>query len=262
MTTVDTQCNKVLYQEVFTALSRSLRGLAQPFYVPGSRLLFQPEIFVTVLAHTPFFTSEGQQVVAQGWKLNDKNVEPFLKLLKKRLDEITESVARVTAKVNEERDEELRTSGSSRSSRNYGRNTLNTPDNFNIDSLFISNRGDQTASDGLVDEEDTWMASASSLTIPPDIAMVNMYRCGLLALQLLPPQSNAGLVMISDGMLTLPSASILEYMLTQSRNHNISCSFLQVCQDHHILSINLKHVPITGRISSSSSLLLWVSSLH
>jgi hypothetical protein len=228
MTTVDTQCNKVLYQEVFIALSRSLRGLAQPFYVPGSRLLFQPEIFVTVLAHTPFFTSEGQQVVAQGWKLNDKNVDAFLEFLKRRLDEITESVARVTSKVNEEREEEQKQTGPGRSSRNIAAPSKNsmTPDNFYIESLF--DRGDQASGGTLIEDEDGSLSSASSLTIPPDIAMVNMYRCGLLALQLLPPQSNAGLVMISDGMLTLPSASILESMLTQSRNHNISCSFLQV----------------------------------
>jgi len=210
MTTVDTQCNRVLYDEVFTALSRSLRGLAQPFFVPGSRLLFTPEMFVTVLAHTPFFTSEGQQVVAQGWKLTAENVTDFISLLKIRFNEITDSVAKVTARANEELDDKL--SGGKR---------ISTPDNFYLDNLFYD--GFEGGGDDM----------ASSLSIPPDIAMVNMYRCGLLALQLLPPQSNAGIVMISDGMLTLSSASILESMLTQSRNHNISCSFLQVGSPPH-----------------------------
>lgn len=218
LATVDTQCNSVLYQEVFTALSRSLKGLAQPFFVPGSRLLFQPEIFVTVLAHTPFFTTEGQQVVAQGWKLTTDNVDNFIGLLKERFQEITESVSKVTARANDEREQDK--------ASNF-RNSL-TPDCFYLDNLFH-----ELPSHAEVLGEDGFPVTSSCLSIPPDIAMVNMYRCGLLALQLLPPQSSAGIVMISDGMLTLPSASILESMLTQSRNQNISCSFLQVGSPPH-----------------------------
>jgi hypothetical protein len=167
--------------------------------VPGSRLLFQPDIFVTVLAHTPFFTSEGEQVVAQGWKLTPDNVSAFLLLLRKRYDEITVAVSHVTAAANDEMEEKRK-----------------NPDSLNLDSLFN-------------DQEQP----SSFLSIPADIAMVSMYRSGLLALQLLPPQSNAGLVLISDGMLTLPNASVLESMLTQSRNHNISCSFLHVGSSPH-----------------------------
>lgn len=144
------------------------------------------------MAHTPFFTSEGQQVLAQGWKLTTDNVESFITLLQNRFDEISNAVSRVTAKANEEREA------------------------LHLEELF----------------DDSEQAS-SCLSIPPDVAMVNMYRCGLLALQLLPPKSNAGLVLISDGMLTLPDSTVLESMLTQSRNHNISCSFLQVGSSSH-----------------------------
>ncbi len=39
-----------------------VQGLARPFTVPGSQLLFCPKIYVTVIAHTPFLVSKGQQV--------------------------------------------------------------------------------------------------------------------------------------------------------------------------------------------------------
>lgn len=201
MTAADTQSNIVQYEEIFTSLSRTLRGLAQPFYVPGSRLIFQPEIYVNVLAYTPFFTSEGQQVVVQGWKLTHNNVNELIHVLRERFSLISDSVAHVTAKANHDRDEKHKTNGS-----------------LGLDSLYsFSNTGEPCA----------------PTSLPPEIAMVTMFRLGLMSLQLLPTHSSAGIVMISDGMLALPSASVLENMLTQSRNHNISCSFLQVGSGSH-----------------------------
>jgi len=32
------------------------------FNIPGSTFVFEPEIYVTVIAHTPFFTTPAQQV--------------------------------------------------------------------------------------------------------------------------------------------------------------------------------------------------------
>ena len=32
------------------------------FIVPGSTMVFEPEIYATIIAHTPFFTSPAQQV--------------------------------------------------------------------------------------------------------------------------------------------------------------------------------------------------------
>ena len=67
----------------------------------------------------------------------------------------------------------------------------------------------------------------------PDISMVNMYRYSLLALHLLPENSTTGIVIISDGMLSLPNSSMLESMLTQLRNNTIACSFIQVGSSPH-----------------------------
>lgn len=60
----------------------------------------------------------------------------------------------------------------------------------------------------------------------PDIAMINMFRYGLLALQLLPEHSNAGIVILTDGMLSLPNSTMLDQMLTQLRVCCITLVFI------------------------------------
>ena len=47
------------------ALGDSLAGLVRPFYVPGSQLLLQPDVYVTVVAWTPFMTDGAQAVLHQ-----------------------------------------------------------------------------------------------------------------------------------------------------------------------------------------------------
>lgn len=66
-----------------------------------------------------------------------------------------------------------------------------------------------------------------------DLALVNILRYGLLALKLLPEKSNAGIIVITDGMLNVPNATVLESMLNQFRHQTISCSFLQVGSNPH-----------------------------
>ncbi|KAI1306514.1 KICSTOR complex protein SZT2 [Halotydeus destructor] len=197
MSTVDTQSNRVLYGEIFLSLSRSLRGLSKPFYVPGSKLLFEPEIFVTILAHSPFFTSDAQQVLAKGWKVTSQNVAHFLETIRVRFEEITKIVSELTTICNETKQPQT------------------SENDLRLNTLF--------------DDANKCQIAMTS----PDVSMVNMFRYGLLALQLLPQQSNAGLTVITDGMLSLPNATVLEHMLHQLRHHNVACSFLQVGSSPH-----------------------------
>ncbi|RWS15051.1 protein SZT2-like isoform X7 [Dinothrombium tinctorium] len=211
VSSVDIQNNSVLYEKIFLTLARSLRGLCSPSYIPGSQFLFEPEICVTVLAHTPFYTSEGQQVLAQGWKINADNVELLLSSVRQRLEEVTLSVAEVTAVANEH--------------FNKSQNDLM------ISSLFEENEFRQDL-------------LSQKLMTTPEISIVNMYRYGLLALQLLPEQSNTGIVMITDGMFNLPQSSVLETLLTQLRNNTIACSFLQISSNPYPFS-SFGYVPYT-----------------
>lgn len=158
--------------------------------MPGSSILFTPEIFVTILAHTSFYTGI-KEVLIQGWRLTADNVEHFLDLVNDRLVAIISLIASITAKAIEQRE--------------------------------MNARG-----------EDLLNASANVITMTtPDISMVNIYRYSLLALHLLPENSTTGIVIISDGMLSLPNSSMLESMLTQLRNNTIACSFIQVGSSPH-----------------------------
>lgn len=58
---VDIRSETLLFDDVFSTLSQCIKKLVMPFYVPGSRLLFQPEIYVTVIAYIPHYTPAVQQ---------------------------------------------------------------------------------------------------------------------------------------------------------------------------------------------------------
>ena len=60
------------------ALRASLTGLARPFYVPGSQLLLKPDLYVSVIAWSPFIADGAQAVLHQGWLLTPANLEAFL----------------------------------------------------------------------------------------------------------------------------------------------------------------------------------------
>uniref|UniRef100_A0A4W4EYJ1 SZT2 subunit of KICSTOR complex n=1 Tax=Electrophorus electricus TaxID=8005 RepID=A0A4W4EYJ1_ELEEL len=59
---VDDSTGEMIFDEVFHALSRCLAGLAAPFRVPGTDFLFQPEIFITILAYSSIVGLSSHQV--------------------------------------------------------------------------------------------------------------------------------------------------------------------------------------------------------
>ena len=54
---------------------------------------------------------------------------------------------------------------------------------------------------------------------------------GMLALQLLPPNSCGGLVVITDGVINIPDVNTLDTLLNQLRTKTISLSFIQVSKE-------------------------------
>lgn len=58
----DDSTGEVIFDEVFHALSRCLAGLAAHFKVPGTDFLFQPEIFITILAYSSIVGLSSHQV--------------------------------------------------------------------------------------------------------------------------------------------------------------------------------------------------------
>uniref|UniRef100_A0AAY4B5N6 SZT2 n=1 Tax=Denticeps clupeoides TaxID=299321 RepID=A0AAY4B5N6_9TELE len=64
--------------------------------------------------------------------------------------------------------------------------------------------------------------------VTADVGLVSMVRQGILALQLLPPNSSAGIIIITDGVTSVPDVAVCETLLNQLKSGTIACSFVQV----------------------------------
>lgn len=58
----DDSTGEIIFDEVFHALSRCLVGLLRPFRIPGSDIIYRPEIFVTIQAYSSIIGLQSHQV--------------------------------------------------------------------------------------------------------------------------------------------------------------------------------------------------------
>uniref|UniRef100_A0A672N7A4 SZT2 subunit of KICSTOR complex n=1 Tax=Sinocyclocheilus grahami TaxID=75366 RepID=A0A672N7A4_SINGR len=176
---VDDSTGEMIFDEVFHALSRCLIGLAKPFKVPGTDHVFQPEIFITILAYSSIIGLSSHQVLVQGCQLDCMDLEQFLHQIYQQLRAVESSIADVLQQQhNQARDLSQRKLGVS--------------------------------------------------MVTADVGLVSMVRQGILALQLLPPNSGAGIIIITDGVTSVPDVAVCETLLNQLRSGTIACSFVQV----------------------------------
>ncbi|EFB30285.1 hypothetical protein PANDA_015126, partial [Ailuropoda melanoleuca] len=63
--------------------------------------------------------------------------------------------------------------------------------------------------------------------VTADLGLVSMIRQGILALQLLPSNSSAGIIVITDGVTSVPDVAVCETLLNQLRSGTVACSFVQ-----------------------------------
>ncbi|CAN8028214.1 unnamed protein product, partial [Ixodes persulcatus] len=200
--TVDIRSETLLFDEVLSTLSRCIEKLVMPFYVPGSCLVFQPEIYVTVIAYIPHYTPAVQQVLIQGWPLTLDNWTLFQTHVEAGLREICIVLAEATAGVAELHDQ------------------------LRLQSEKLT---------GVLFEEGEEQAAPTSLVnmAPSDVSTLGMLKYGMLALQLLPENSSAGIVVITDGVISLPNGLQLESLLGNLRSGTVACSFLQLGGRYH-----------------------------
>ncbi|KAK2106587.1 KICSTOR complex protein szt2 [Saguinus oedipus] len=66
--------------------------------------------------------------------------------------------------------------------------------------------------------------------VTADLGLVSMIRQGILALQLLPSNSSAGIIVITDGVTSVPDVAVCETLLNQLRSGTVACSFVQPTQ--------------------------------
>ncbi|XP_047479590.1 KICSTOR complex protein SZT2-like isoform X5 [Penaeus chinensis] len=214
---VDVTKGSVVLDEVFSTLKQCLKGIVRPFYVPGSQLLFQPKVYLTIIAHTPFFKSQSQQVLVQGWLLMLHNLDAFLESIHAKLTMLESQLAEATAQT--------------------------------YDQMDIARDRSQLAREkvtGMLFDEtvDLGPTTVTNPMVSPDIGFVNMLRYGIVALQLLPENSSAGIVVITDGVISLPDATMFDILLVQLRNQTIACSFLQLGSVYHPQA-SLGYVPFS-----------------
>ncbi|XP_035504823.1 KICSTOR complex protein SZT2 isoform X3 [Scophthalmus maximus] len=190
---VDDSTGEMIFDEVFHALSRCLAGLAQPFTVPGTDQLFKPKIFITILAYSSIIGLTSHQVLVQGCQLERTDLSEFLHHIYQQLRAVESNIAEVLHQQHEQSVEPVQNPG------------LHSN---NLDSQPHRKQGIS-------------MVSA-------DMGLVSMVRQGILALQLLPPNSSAGIIIITDGVTSVPDVAVCETLLNQLRSGTIACSFVQV----------------------------------
>uniref|UniRef100_A0A8C2TAU1 SZT2 subunit of KICSTOR complex n=1 Tax=Coturnix japonica TaxID=93934 RepID=A0A8C2TAU1_COTJA len=195
---VDDSTGEIIFDEVFHALSRCLVGLLRPFRIPGSDIIYQPEIFVTIQAYSSIIGLQSHQVLFQGCQLDETKREAFLHQVYTQLCAFENKVAEMLQQQYEPKPQEP-----------SGR-------------------------------------KPSVSVVTADVGLVSMVRQGILALQLLPSNSSAGIIIITDGVTSVPDVAVCETLLNQLRSGTVACSFVQVggvysydCSFGHVPNVEL-----------------------
>ncbi|XP_074859546.1 KICSTOR complex protein SZT2 isoform X5 [Carettochelys insculpta] len=210
---VDDSTGEIIFDEVFHALSRCLVGLLRPFRIPGSEMTYQPEIFVTIQAYSSIIGLQSHQVLFQGCQLDETKREAFLQQIYTQLCAFENKVAEVLQQQYEPKPQ--------------------------IDLSPLSQESPCTT------QEPSGRKSGVSM-VTADIGLVSMIRQGILALQLLPSNSSAGIIIITDGVTSVPDVAVCETLLNQLRSSTVACSFVQVggvysydCSFGHVPNVEL-----------------------
>ncbi|VVC33882.1 Hypothetical protein CINCED_3A021397 [Cinara cedri] len=214
--TVDIQRGYVMLDEMMVALRRSIEGFIRPFIVPGSKkILFEPQVYVTVIVHTPFFTSLAQQVLVQGWLINSHNFVHFFRTISFEMNRLENSLAKTKIVIEKTKSCD---------------NDNNTSENENeIPKNQKSNINKSPYNRTSCNEEHRPTINNNN----PDSGFINTLRYGMLAVRLLPQSNISNLVVITDGMISLADIQVLDLVLNQLRSIGVACSFLHVSSQFH-----------------------------
>ncbi|KAM6217019.1 KICSTOR complex protein SZT2 [Rhynchocyon petersi] len=204
---VDDSTGEILFDEVFHALSRCLGGLLRPFRIPGSCIDFQPEIYVTIQAYSSIIGLQSHQVLIQGCLLEPSQREVFLQHVYEMLCHFEDKVATMLQQQYDPQSQ---------------------------------------AEDQSPDSVEPPGRKVGVSMVTADVGLVSMIRQGILALQLLPSNSSAGIIVITDGVTSVPDVAVCETLLNQLRSGTVACSFVQVggvysydCSFGHVPNVEL-----------------------
>ncbi|XP_051652887.1 KICSTOR complex protein SZT2 isoform X5 [Manacus candei] len=210
---VDDSTGEIIFDEVFHTLSRCLVGLLRPFRIPGSDIIYQPEIFVTIQAYSSIIGLQSHQVLFQGCQLDETKREAFLHQVYTQLCAFENKVAEMLQQQYEPKPQ-----------------------------VDLSPLSQESPSEG----QESSGRKPSVSVVTADVGLVSMVRQGILALQLLPSNSSAGIIIITDGVTSVPDVAVCETLLNQLRSGTVACSFVQVggvysydCSFGHVPNVEL-----------------------
>lgn len=158
--TVDLHHGEILYDELLYSFECSIRGISEKLFVPGCMdQALTPDIYVTVIAHTPFFMSPAQQVLVKGVRISGPGnaVEELLSSVSLQLKHLSQKIADVAGMAHDRLDQQM----------------------TDVDPLV----------GGLFEEVPSSELPPNIPMVSPDANFVNMLRYSMLALSLLPEYS-------------------------------------------------------------------------
>ncbi|XP_052100492.1 KICSTOR complex protein SZT2-like isoform X3 [Mytilus californianus] len=204
---VDLRTGEVILNKVIPTLRRCLTGVVSPFILPGTDLLYEPELYVTVIAHTPLLKCTTNQVLAQGIRVLKGNVEDFLAMMKQRYDSFEQNLASEFSKLQ-------------------------------LQPMITEDLTEMS------DGETVCGQHSFNIPMNPEAGIINLLRQGYFALQLLPENSSAGICVVTDGSLgvTVTDSNRFDALMTQLRNSTIACSFLKM-GDTYCARAQFGHIP-------------------
>ncbi|ELT88146.1 hypothetical protein CAPTEDRAFT_195376 [Capitella teleta] len=197
---IDIASAGVLYDKIITALTSTMKETIATLLIPGSTTPFSPVIFITIIAHTSLVNCRKNQVLIQGCVLTRDNVDSILERVQHQLRRFESCVASSLAEV--------------------------------VDTKTLEEEDDdeQHLTGGLFEDivEPPVTPDPAMYLTTPEASFVNMMRYGILALQMLPENSNGGIIVLTDGIVGMPDANMFESLMARLRHANISCSFVQL----------------------------------
>ncbi|KAF5294731.1 hypothetical protein FQA39_LY00215 [Lamprigera yunnana] len=196
---VDIQKGEILFDKIIRCIKITVENLILQFTVPGNSLVFQPNLYLTVIVNTPFYMSPAQQVLVEGVVITEKNIQEILQLIEDQFNFLEGRIAHVSAMLHDEIE----------SQQAEGRCT---------DTFVQLNNGHNLSNIPLV---------------LPDANFVNMLRYSMLAISLLPENSLSHILVITDGVVAMPDGNIMETLLMQLHYDSIAVSFLKVGSSFH-----------------------------
>uniref|UniRef100_A0A914X515 SZT2 n=1 Tax=Plectus sambesii TaxID=2011161 RepID=A0A914X515_9BILA len=228
----DETSGTVLYTKLLGCLTHCLQGVTRTFNIPGSSRVFSPKLYVTICVNSPFLCSVDDFVLLQGCLLEESNVPLVVEEIERKLTQFVDQLAKnLQPHIHRWNRERRRT-------RDEKAEDLLTGNLFNhshfADSIDENHRRHSCSSSttafkhGASEPVDPAATLADLGFVRPEWSLISMLRLGLLGAQMLPENTPANMIIISDGVCGMPDAHAMQALLTQLRSFTISCSFIQI----------------------------------